>query len=105
MPRVTVTDEPTLIYKSLHGNASTPTQIEMRIDPEEESDAVIYLQFWTSKADCTVTAGGTDADTDGLPLLHSEVKDSLKLLKGMSYWAVAPTGESFDVYFDVSGAR
>lgn len=97
MPKVTVGTEPTLVYKSKHGTHGRPSRVEFRIDPSADSDSVIYYNRSNS-----VTVGGTDDDTDGFPILFSEVESDEWMCSGDMIWAVAasPVG----VYYVVKGA-
>lgn len=98
MPKVTVGTTPTIIYTSAHGVWNRPTQLDFRIDPEVD-DATIWVKRIGGS---DVTVGGTDDDTDGIPVLSGEV-GSHSLFANEAVWAVAeaPT----DVYFDISGSK
>lgn len=99
MPKVTVGTTPTIIYTSAHGVWNRPTLIDFRIDPDDESSTI-----WVKRiGGQDVTVGGTDDDTDGIPVLAGEVKSGSPLYANESYWAVAAA--PVVVYYDISGSK
>lgn len=99
MPKVTVTDTATLIYQAQYGTAVLPTVLSYRIDPEADTDAIVYVGN-----DAVTAPSDSDDDTVGIPLLAGE-SASDSLVRNDSVWAIAESGESFDVYFNTTGIR
>lgn len=97
MPRIAVTDTPQRLLRSTNGNYGRPTRVVGRIDPDDETSVV-----WIGRnADVTP---GTNAATDGVPVLPGEPWDDDRMIDGEEWWIVMVTG-TVDFYYDYQGGR
>lgn len=99
MATISVTDVPTLLFKSVSGQNLDPSSVLIQIDAAESDTAVIAVG---SVGDSAVTFSGNAAH-DGLLVDFGE-KISFDLNVSQELWAVAETG-SVDVRVVYFGQR